>query len=492
MQIRFPLTVLAAVAILMSMGLARAEVKTVDVGVEAAQKTVSSIQSFRTAQGVEVLFVPARGIPMVDLAIEIDAGSRWDPVGLEGLAGLTASLSSRGLAAVGDRPAVSEEAVGQAMAALAIQRSESVSQDRVGIRYRFLSDAAVRNEAVAWAARQLADPAYDAAVVARERDRSVAGLRESLTRPQTLATRALWSSMYGDHPYGRQSTQASLQAIAADHLAAFHARFWRPERMSMALVGDLSLTEAKVLADALLAPLTQRIQDPSHQALAIRSDVAWLSLLPAVPTAKATEIRQPHPANQSHIWLGLPLMSRSDRLDFFPMLVANHILGGGGFTARLTQEVREKRGLSYSVFSAVQPLAQPGPFFIGLQTQSNRTAEALSVVRAVLADFVQKGATEEELEAAKKNLLGGFALRLDSNRKLLDNLAQMAFYRLPLDYLDTWTARVAAVNQEDIADVLTRRLTLDAMTVVVVGGEPAPAAAPSPAAVPSPAAAPSP
>lgn len=177
MQIRLSVTVLAAVALLMSMGPARAEVKTVDVGVEAAQKTVSSIQSFRTAQGVEVLFVPARGIPMVDLAIEIDAGSRWDPVGLEGLAGLTASLSSRGLGAVGDRPAVSEEAVGQAMAALAIQRSESVSQDRVGIRYRFLSDAAVRNEAVAWAARQLADPAYDVAVVARERDRSVAGLR---------------------------------------------------------------------------------------------------------------------------------------------------------------------------------------------------------------------------------------------------------------------------------------------------------------------------
>ena len=159
------------------------------------------------------------------------------------------------------------------------------------------------------------------------------------------------------------------------------------------------------------------------------------------------------------------------------MTVANHILGGGGFTARLTQEVREKRGLSYSVFSTFQPLAQTGPFFIGLQTQRDRATEALSVVQSVLNTFVRDGPTQDEFEAAKKNLLGGFALRLDSNRKLLDNLAQMAFYRLPIDYLDQWTDRIAAVNQEDIRDALTRRLAVDQKTVVMVG-EPAPAAKP--------------
>jgi zinc protease len=456
---------------------ALADIKTIDVGITAVEKTAQRIEQFRSAQGVEVLFVAARDIPMVDLAIEIDAGSRWDPKGLEGLAGFAASLSAKGLRAVEDRPAIAEEEMGRAMAALAIQRSESVSQDRTSIRYRFLSEASVRQKAVVWAGRHLSEPAFDQQIFERERSRAVSGLKESLTRPQTLATRALWSAMYADHPYGRQPNEAAYQAITAEHVASFHARFWRPERISISLVGDLSLSQAKALVDAVLEPLGARVQSQAHQALAIRTDIAWLSVLPPVAPASAAEIRLPHPANQSHIWLGLPMMSRADRQDFFPMTVANHILGGGGFTARLTQEVREKRGLSYSVFSTFQPLAQTGPFFIGLQTQRDRATEALSVVQSVLNTFVRDGPTQDELEAAKKNLLGGFALRLDSNRKLLDNLAQMAFYRLPIDYLDQWTDRIAAVNQEDIRDALTRRLAVDQMTVVMVG-EPAPAAKP--------------
>jgi hypothetical protein len=132
--------------------------------------------------------------------------------------------------------------------------------------------------------------------------------------------------------------------------------------------------------------------------------------------------------------------------------------------------VREKRGLSYSVFSAFQPQAQTGPFFIGLQTSRDNAEQALVVVQQTLADFIEKGPTAEELEAAKKNLAGGFALRLDTNRKLLDNLSQMAFYKLPPNYLDNWTKSIQAVTAAQVRDVLNRRLRIDRLNTVVVAG----------------------
>ena len=173
------------------------------------------------------------------------------------------------------------------------------------------------------------------------------------------------------------------------------------------------------------------------------------------------------------IFDGAPAIARGDP-DFFPLLVGNYVLGGGGFVSRLYGEVREKRGLAYSVYSYFSPQLQPGPFTIGLQTQKSQTGEALAVVRETLERFVRDGPTDAELEAAKSNLVGGFALRIDSNRKILDNLAAIGFYRLPLDYLDRWTDRISAVTREQIREAFARHVAPGAMATVVVGnGEPA-------------------
>jgi len=434
-----------------------------------AAQAGQSIQQFTTSHGVPVWFAQANDIPIVDLSIDIDAGSRWDPSGLEGLASLTADLASRGVSALTNRPALDEEALGKAMASLAIQRSESVGSDRVSLRFRFLSDPAVVGSAAALVAQQLVAPAFDSQVFARERDRSLAGLKDELTQPQTLATRALWHSMYRGHPYGRNLTLASLKAIERADLVQFHARYWLPSRMKLSMVGNLTLDQAKQLAEQLFGPLAQA-QRPQPAG----PETRWTKSLPSVLLSEGRRLNIQHPASQAHIWLGLPFMARGEHADYFPMLVANHILGGGGFTARLTHEVREKRGLSYSVFSAFQPQAQTGPFFIGLQTSRENADQALEVVRKTLEDFIEKGPSPEELEAAKKNLAGGFALRLDTNRKLLDNLSQIAFYKLPANYLDTWTSQVQAVTANQIKEVLKRRLRLDRLNTVVVAGGAAP------------------
>lgn len=152
--------------------------------------------------------------------------------------------------------------------------------------------------------------------------------------------------------------------------------------------------------------------------------------------------------------------------------MGNHILGGGGFTSRLTEEVREKRGLSYSVYSQFAPGLNAGAFSLSLQTRPDQAAEALKVSRAVLERFVAEGPTEDELRAAKDNLIGGFALRIDSNRKLLGNVVNIATNGLPLDYLEGWTQRVAALTVADVRAAMARKLQPERMVTVVLGAQP--------------------
>ena len=230
--------------------------------------------------------------------------------------------------------------------------------------------------------------------------------------------------------------------------------------MRVTIVGALTETQARALVDRILIHASKADAKPSAPS---QRHGQWAMQTGAQRQAIA------HPASQSHVWLGLPGIARDDP-DFFAMTVGNYILGGGGFVSRLTEEIREKRGLSYSVFSAFQPLAQPGPFLIGLQTQSAKAPEALEVVRDTLTRFLNEGPTAQELKAAQENLVGGFALRVDSNRKLLDNYAQINFYDMPLNYLQTWSSNIAAVTAEDIRRVMTRVVKSDQMSVVVVAG----------------------
>jgi zinc protease len=182
----------------------------------------------------------------------------------------------------------------------------------------------------------------------------------------------------------------------------------------------------------------------------------------------ASEQRIAHPASQSHILAGAPGMARNDP-DYFPLYVGNHILGGGGFVSRLMNEVREKRGLAYSVYSYFMPLKQPGAFQIGLQTKKEQADEALQLVRNTLAEFIAKGPTKKELLAAKQNIIGGFPLRIDSNRKILDYLSIIGFYDLPLTYLDDFTRRVEQVTVAQIRDAFARHINPQAMATVIVG-----------------------
>jgi len=422
-------------------------------GFAAQAQAALQIQSWSLPNGARVLFVENHAIPMLDLSVEFDAGARRDPDGKSGLASLTNAQLTRGVAASGDAPALTEAEILDGLADVAAQRGGGASMDRAGVTLRMLSSAAERDAAIGLLARTLAQPSFPEAPFARDKARTIADVRESQTKAEDIAAKAFWAALYGTHPYARRESEDSVAAITRDDLLAFHRTHYVANRAVVALIGDVTRAQADRIAQTLTQQLPQG---------------APLPALPEIASAAPQDQRISHPASQSHILIGMPALVRGDP-DFFALTVGNYILGGGGFVSRLTNEVREKRALTYSVYSYFSPLAQKGPFQIGLQTKQEQTAEALDVVRRTLAEYLRDGPTAAELKAAKDNLIGGFALRIDNNRKILDNLAVIGYYGLPLDYLDSWTANIGKVTVAQIRAAFTRKIALGQLSTVVVG-----------------------
>jgi len=275
-----------------------------------------------------------------------------------------------------------------------------------------------------------------------------------------VAGKAYASAVYGSHPYGQRPTEETLARIQVADLQQFHARHLDACRARVHIVGAVERAQARLLVAALLARL------PAS------SPCAALPAVPEVePLQAAVQKDIPFGSAQAHVLIGQPGFKRSDP-DFLALLVGNHILGGGGFVSRLTEEVREKRGLSYSVYSGFAPGLHAGAFTIGLQTRPDQAAQAVQVVRDVVARFVAEGPTEAELRAAKDNLVGGFALRIDSNKKLLGQVVNIATNGLPLDYLDGWTKRIEALTVAEIRAAMARKLQPERMVTVVLGAQP--------------------
>jgi zinc protease len=406
------------------------------------------IEHWTTANGTRVYFVRADTIPMLDVSLDFDAGGRFDPPARKGLASVTNAMLARGAGGL------DETAISEGFARVGALRGGGAGDDRASVTLRTLASEPELSEALALLARVVAQPTFPAGILAREKERVMQSIRESETRPATIAQRNFDRLLYGDHPYGAHATVETIAAIGRDDLEAFYRAHYGANRAVVSMIGAISRERAQAIAEQLTAGL------PAGEAAP--------ALPPVAMPIQAAERRIEHPATQSHILIGQPAIARGDP-DFFPLLVGNYVLGGGGFVSRLYDEVRERRGLAYSVYSYFSPMLQPGPFTIGLQTQKEQTTVALDVVRQTLARFVREGPSEAELQAARSNLVGGFALRIDSNRKILDNLSTIGFYRLPLDYLDRWTERVEAVTLAQVRDAFARRVNPDAMATVVVG-----------------------
>ncbi|MDR0576024.1 MAG: insulinase family protein [Candidatus Accumulibacter sp.] len=416
----------------------------------AAAVAGPAIEHWTAPSGARVYFVENHALPMLDVQVDFPAGSANDPAGKSGLAALTHTLLDLGV------EGLDENGVASRLADLGARISGGVDLDRASAGLRTLSAPETREAALEVFRAVLTTPKFPADVFEREQARAIAALKESLTRPGTIASRAFWAALYPNHAYGRNATPESISAIARGDLERFYRERYGAGSAVITLVGDIGRDEAEALARKLTAGLPAGERPPAP------------SGAPGLPTGG--ERRLAHPAAQAHVLIGLPAAKRGDP-DFFALQVGNYTLGGGGFVSRLMSEVREKRGFAYSVYSAFQPLAQPGPFQIGLQTRKEQANEALAVTRDVLARFLAEGPSDEELLAARKYLSGSFPMRLDSNSKLLDNVAMIGFYGLPLDYLDSYVEKIEKVTVEDVRAAFARHVKPGNLVTVVVGGE---------------------
>lgn len=414
--------------------------------VQAAVK----IEQWQTSAGSAVYFVENHDLPILDLSVNFAAGSARDTAEKSGVASITRYLMTLGAAGMSD------EAIANKFADVGAVLGGSFDADRAALSLRTLSSERERLQALNVFTQILQKPDFPDAVLAREKARIISGLQESATQPESISTKAFMSALYGTHPYSLDDSGEidTVAAIKTDDLRAFYQQFYGAKGAVIAIIGDVTREQAQQIAESLSTGL------PASSAPA--------PIAAVTAPSQAKEQRIAHPASQSHILLGYTGIKRNDP-DLFPLYVGNYILGGGGFVSRLTEEVREKRGLVYSVYSYFMPMAEAGPFQIGLQTKKDQAEAALVLVRETLEKFLKNGVTEAELKAAKANIIGGFPMRIDSNKKILDYLSVIGFYKLPLNYLDGYNKNVESVTAAQIKDAFNRRLKTQNFVTVIVG-----------------------
>jgi len=408
------------------------------------------IQQWQTASGSEVYFVENHDLPIVDISVNFAAGSARDSAAKSGLAGVTRYMMTLGAAGMTD------EKIANKMADIGAILGGDFDADRAGFKLRTLSSEREKTQALDVFTKILQQPDFPDDVLTREKARIISGLQESATQPESISSKEFMKALYGSHPYSLDESGEvdTVAKITRDDLQSFYKQYYGAKGAVVAIIGDLTREQAGAIAESISTGLPKS---------------AAVNPIPAVtlPT-QPLEKRIAHPASQSHILLGYPGIKRGDP-DLFPLYVGNYVLGGGGFVSRLTEEVREKRGLVYSVYSYFMPMAEPGPFQLGLQTKKDQAEDALKLVKETLDNFIKNGITEAELKAAKANIIGGFPMRIDSNSKILDYLAVIGFYKLPLNYLDEYNSNVEKVTVAQIKDAFSRRLKTENFVTIIVG-----------------------
>ncbi|BDT79856.1 peptidase M16 [Polynucleobacter yangtzensis] len=429
------------------------------LGVLSNAYAILPIEKLDSYKGAQAYLVQTKALPMVDIEVSIDAGDRYDPVGKSGVADMVAGLMNYG--ARGDKGLLTEAQIADEIADLGANVGLSVGGERAILRIRSLSRKDLRDRAVQLAAAMLSAPSYDPKIVEREKQRTITSLREAETKPEFVLERRFKKSVYGNYPLADSPSVQSVGSVNVNDLKQFHKQFYRGDRMIVSIVGDVDRSQAAEIVQTLLKQIPQ-----SGQPIAKLPD---LQRTPVEALAQR-EIQIPFDSQQAHIAMGMTAVARNNP-DYFPLLVGNYILGGGGFVSRLMSEVREKRGLAYSVFSYFAPGKENGIFQAGLQTKNDQAALALDVMSTTIAQFIADGPTPSELEAAKSNLINGYPLRIDNNRKLLDNVSSIAWNDLPLDTMDVWTKQVEAVTLEQVKASFQKYLAMDRMKIVVLGAK---------------------
>ncbi|MDD1148555.1 insulinase family protein [Pseudomonas sp. TNT2022 ID357] len=407
-----------------------------------------NVQTWNTAEGAKVLFVEARELPMFDMRLIFAAGSSQDG-NTSGLALLTNAMLNEGV------PGKDVGAIAQGFESLGADIGNGAYKDMAVVSLRSLSAVDKREPALELFAEVVGKPTFPADSLARIKNQLLAGFEYQKQNPGKLASLELMQRLYGSHPYAHASegNAKSVPGISLAQLQAFHAKAYTAGNVVIALVGDLSRSDAEAIAAQVSAAL------PKGPALAKVEQ-------PTEPKASIGHIE--FPSSQTNLLLAQLGIDRDDP-DYAAVSLGNQILGGGGFGTRLMSEVREKRGLTYGVYSGFTPMQARGPFMINLQTRAEMSEGTLKLVQDVFADYLKNGPTQKELDDAKRELAGSFPLSTASNADIVGQLGAMGFYNLPLSYLEDFMRQSQALTVEQVKAAMNKHLSVDKMVIVSAG-----------------------
>lgn len=412
-----------------------------------------AFQRSTLSNGLVLLHAEEHSLPIVNLELLVDAGSSSDPVGQEGVAHLTA----RALLLGGSRYTLSE--LNEELDRMGAVLSTSCGKDFATVSLKVLSKDLGKGLDLFMDA--LTHPRFPRKELRREVSRIRAALQAAEQRPGEVAERVFAETLFAGGPYGHavEGTDGSLRNLSRAKVRRFYRSHYVPARCALAVVGDISADELKRAVVPLLEQWSAR-----------GGSVPGEPPAPSGDRAEAGEktVRIDRDLSQTHIVLG-HLGLRRDNPDFYAVSVMNYILGGGGFASRLLTEIRNEKGLAYSVSSSFFAGKHQGLFQIVLQTKNASAREAVGIALRQMERIRGECVTDAELEGAKRYLTGSFPLRIDTSAKLANFLVQMEFYGLGLDYPQRYPALIDAVSKEDVLRVARAYLHPDACTLVVVG-----------------------
>ncbi len=405
------------------------------------------IREVKTPSGITAWLVEDHTVPLVAMDFSFTGGSAADPKGREGLADFLAAMLDEG---AGEMKSAAFQA---RMEELAMRMSFSAGQEHFTGSFRALS----RNleESFRLLALALSAPRFDAAPLERVRRQLLVSIRRKQADPDASAFRAFKKLLMGDHPFARsEGTEEGVKAITADDLRDLRKRLFARSGLMIAVAGDI---DEKTLI---------RLLEQTFGQLPRASAMPRISPPKIPPVAALKVVSRPIP--QTIIYMGHEGLVRSDP-DFIPAYVANFILGGGGFGSRLTEEVREKRGLTYSVYSAMFAWKRLGVFFAHAATRNEKAAEALAIMKREISRMAAEGPTEKELEEAKTYLVGAYPLRFDSNVKIASALLAIQQDNLGIDYVKKRNGMIRALTVKQVKAAAKRLLHPERLRILLLG-----------------------
>ena len=422
--------------------------------------TVPTIQQFKTKAGVPVRFVQTTALPIVDIDLRFNAGSARDgsisSTGF-GIANMTATMLTQG------SKRLDENEFTRAVETLGIDLNSSAYKDMFIVSLRSLSDDKHLLPAVDLMTQMLSEPAFDENILARNKARLLVGLQQQKQDPNSLASIAFNEALYGDHPYAHPSagTLESVPTIEKQQLIDFKNRYLVAANASVAITGNLTLEQAKKLAEDITSKLPKG--QPATE------------LPEPKPLSQAKHIHIPFPSTQTTVLMGqlgdkraTDAQSQQKQTNF---AVGNEILAGGDFNARLMTEVRQNLGYTYGISGSMNPMLARGPYQIGFSTRNDKARAAIDASLAVINDTLEKGVTNTEMRLTTDNLKNSFPMSFASNAGINGLLGMMNFYQLPNNYLTDYVKRIDQVQLSEVNQTMRDTLKPDDFLIVTVGQE---------------------